>query len=535
MGGTALAVLLLFIAQSVLIGQLLLERRRRVNVQSAVQEQAAYEHMIAEITTEAVRHAPDEAPRALRNALARIARYADASTAVLVQYAETPTKPPMRLFWTGQAKETRHAIQRLDIPLVANGMTLGELILFRAFPDDGWPPYLVARVSAAGEVLAGAVARARAGLIIKQGEDLNRAVLASMSTQIAILDSRGTIIRVNEAWREVARRNFVDDAYDAFVGHNYVAECRRAEERGCKEVEPIRIGIQSVLDGRTDMFRHEYYCAVPDERWYELSVDSLERGEGGVVVTHLDITARRLAEIHAEETRRQVAHMARVGMLGELTATVSHELRQPLAAIRANAEAGALILSKPAPDLSEACQIFREIVQSDVRAAEVLENIRSLLRKEQPKTVAVDLNEVCRHAGQLLRGDAALRRVQFDVDLEPHLPPTSGDPVQLQQVVLNLTMNAIDASAARDGARTVQLMTRVNNGAVEVVVQDSGPGLSEDVQEHLFEAFFTTKQHGLGMGLVIVRSIVERHRGRILADNTPDGATFTVRLPRLND
>jgi signal transduction histidine kinase len=385
-------------------------------------------------------------------------------------------------------------------------------------------------------LIAGAMARARDARAVREGELLNRAVLASLSTQIAILDSNGTIIRVNDAWRQRAFSADVGVDRDAFLGQNYLDECLRAEERGCREAGDVRHGIESVLDRGEWHFRHEYNWSSPDVRWYELRVDRLEHEDGGAIITHIDVTDRRLAEVKAEETRRQLTHLGRVAMVGELAAAVSHELRQPLAAIRANAEAGTQLLAKSPPDLCEATQIFRDIVEDDIRATSIIEHIRLLLRKEAPISSTVDLNEICRQAVHLLKRDALLRRTRLELSLESQLTPIAGDPIQLQQVVLNLALNALDSASASAGDSAVTVSTAWREGEIEIAVRDTGPGLAPDVERHLFESFFSTKEQGLGMGLSIVRSIVERHHGRVRAENdaTPGsagGAVFRVLLP----
>jgi C4-dicarboxylate-specific signal transduction histidine kinase len=218
-------------------------------------------------------------------------------------------------------------------------------------------------------------------------------------------------------------------------------------------------------------------------------------------------------------------------MVGELAAAVSHELRQPLAAIRANAEAGATLLRRDPVDLGELALIFRDIGADDMRAACILDDIRLLLRKESPVMAPVDVNEMCRHAIQLLQRDAMLRRVQLELLLEPRLERTLGDPVELQQIIINLVLNALDAGAMSPGIRTVMVNTVRHHGEIEIAVRDSGPGISAEAMKHLFEPFFSTKTQGLGMGLAIVHSIVERHHGRIVAENIPSGgALFRVLL-----
>jgi C4-dicarboxylate-specific signal transduction histidine kinase len=242
---------------------------------------------------------------------------------------------------------------------------------------------------------------------------------------------------------------------------------------------------------------------------------------------------RRVRAQHAvEQARGQLEHMARVATVNGLAAAVSHELRQPLAAIRMNAEAGGLLLTQTPPDVTEARLALQAIVRDDVRAGEVIDHYRALLRKQEPISTAVDLNAVCRTTAQLVEHEASGRRARLVLRLDPEVPPVRGDPVQLQQVLINLTLNALDAVSISTSEREAAIRTVRNNGDVEVHVSDTGPGLAPEVQQRLFEPFFSTKPHGLGMGLTIVRSIVERHNGRLHAENRPaGGAHFTVTLP----
>ncbi|MGH7460173.1 MAG: sensor histidine kinase [Longimicrobiales bacterium] len=258
-----------------------------------------------------------------------------------------------------------------------------------------------------------------------------------------------------------------------------------------------------------------------------------------VLITMLLLERRRRvrAQRVMEESRAQVAHIARVATLGELAAAVSHELRQPLAAIRAHAVAGGRLLDQTPPDLGETREVFRDIVEDNERATEVLEHIRALLRKEEPVCASVDLNAVCTRAVQLLHSDAVRRGVRLDLSLDPERQMVTGDAVQLQQVVLNLAVNAMDALQTTGQSQRVQDEVVVGtsasgNGTAEIFVRDTGPGLSPEVQQRIFEPFYSTKSQGLGMGLAIVRSIVERHQGHVSGENVDTGgAVFRVRLP----
>ena len=238
----------------------------------------------------------------------------------------------------------------------------------------------------------------------------------------------------------------------------------------------------------------------------------------------------------ADETRRQVAHMGRVALVGELAATMSHDLRQPLAAIRMNAEAGARIVARDTGPLGdderELCEeIFGDIVADNVLASDIITRVRALVRREELPPQPVDLNEICRTSARLLQYDVLTRLADVTLALDPRVPTVTGDPVQLQQVVVNLLVNALDASAASPNPH-VTISTEVRGEEVEVAVRDNGSGLTPDVQPHLFESFFTTKPQGLGLGLPIVQSIVERHHGRVRAENADEGgAIFRVTMP----
>jgi signal transduction histidine kinase len=197
-----------------------------------------------------------------------------------------------------------------------------------------------------------------------------------------------------------------------------------------------------------------------------------------------------------------------------------------------NAEAGALLVAGTSGDSSEVREIFHSIVADDMRAVEVIESVRKLLRKDKPVVTTVDLNEICCEAIHLLQHDALRRKTRLELRLSASRPMVTGDPIQLQQVVLNLALNGLEAASTSTAGRFVVVQTDCTAEHVDVLVHDSGPGIPSTVRPHLFESFFSTKSGGLGLGLVIVRSIVERHGGRIYAENNSLGGTLMrVRLP----
>ena len=246
--------------------------------------------------------------------------------------------------------------------------------------------------------------------------------------------------------------------------------------------------------------------------------------------------ARRRAEADAQQRRAELAHLSRVATLGQLTATLTHELSQPLTAILSNVGAGQQFLAGRDPDLAEVRETLADISADTQRAGEVVRRLRAMLKPGAPvEPTPVDLNDVIRSTERLVRGDAAAHGVTVDLDLDPDLPPTVGDAIQLQQVVLNLMVNAF-AAMGRPELRTRRLRVRTrpapDGSRVEAVFEDSGPGIAADLIDRVFEPFVTTKPDGLGMGLAICRSIVQQHGGDLRAANDPaGGATFSLALP----
>jgi PAS domain S-box-containing protein len=242
-----------------------------------------------------------------------------------------------------------------------------------------------------------------------------------------------------------------------------------------------------------------------------------------------DITERK----QAEETRRELAHAARLAMVGELTASIAHEINQPLNAIMNNADAAEILLeSSPAP-LDEVRQILVDIRRDDLRASDVIRRLRALLRKREMEVQPVDLNELIQEVLKLVRSEAERRGVAVEAVLAANLPLVLGDKVHLQQVLLNLLLNGMEAMADTPGTRHIILRNAVNeNGSVEIAVSDTGPGITTDQLSRLFDPFFSTKKEGMGLGLSIARSLVEAHGGSIWAENNSEGgATFRFTVP----
>jgi PAS domain S-box-containing protein len=258
-----------------------------------------------------------------------------------------------------------------------------------------------------------------------------------------------------------------------------------------------------------------------------------ERVEAALVINR-DLTDLMVASEGLRAAQADLAHVNRVATMGQLTASIAHEVNQPIAAAVINAQTALRWLKSDRPDLDEVRQALGRVVDNGGRAAEVIGRIRAAIAKTPPRTSRFDVNEAASDVIALTHNEALKHGISVQTRLATDLPPVEGDRVRLQQVILNLIMNAIEAmDDADDGARELGLSTEADaEGGVLVAVRDSGPGLDPKSQARVFEAFYTTKPEGMGMGLAICRSIVEEHGGRLWASaNEPRGAVFQMTLP----
>jgi signal transduction histidine kinase len=231
------------------------------------------------------------------------------------------------------------------------------------------------------------------------------------------------------------------------------------------------------------------------------------------------------------ESRNQLAHAARVSTLGELAASIAHEVNQPLAAISANGSAALRWLNRPQPELDEVRTAIGRIQDDTARASEVITRIRALARRSAPEQQPLDLNEMARESAALVRRELISHNVTLHLTLAPGLPLVVGDRVQLQQVIINLLMNGMQAMDSQGGGK-LELTTRLTDeGSVQFSVADDGPGIASENLGRLFDPFFSTKPDGMGMGLAISRSIIDYHGGRIAASSGGTGAVLQFTLP----
>ncbi len=289
-------------------------------------------------------------------------------------------------------------------------------------------------------------------------------------------------------------------------------------------------------------YQTEYRLMLPDgaTQWVSSQgrVEFDATGQPALIRgTARDVTARKQAEQETQLLRQEIAHAGRVSMMGQLASGLAHEINQPLAAILRNAEAAELFLQHPSPDLEELRAILSDIRSDDERAGNVIDRMRGLLKRQTLDSGRLDVGALVGDVAALVRIDAATRQVKVDVHVPADLPHVRGDRVQIQQVLLNLILNGMDAlDGTRPEARRVDVTARADvapgGPIVEIAVTDAGAGIPADTLARIFDPFFTTKPNGMGIGLAVSRAIVEAHGGRLWAENrNGGGAAFRFTLP----
>jgi PAS domain S-box-containing protein len=373
----------------------------------------------------------------------------------------------------------------------------------------------------------------------KRSEEALRRIQATYLAEAQKLSATGSFgwnVATGELlWSEETFRIF---GYDSTQKPSLEAMIRRVHPDDAALVQQV-IGRAARLKQEFDF---EHRLLMPDGSMKHLRmVASAACDEPGVlqfVGAVMDITAARRAQEQLHQAQAELAYVTRVTTLGELTASIAHEVNQPLAAIVTNGEASVRFLGRDPPQLDEVRDAVKRMIGDGKRASEIVQRIRALTKKSEPQSVPVDLNDVISESVSLVQHEVAVQRVALRMELTPGLPAILGDGVQLQQVIINLIINGIQAMASVDDRSCELVIGARRDGAalVLVSVRDSGGGIDPRNANRLFDAFFTTKPDGMGMGLSICRTIIEAHGGRLWASgNAGPGATFQFSLPSIGE
>jgi PAS domain S-box-containing protein len=357
-----------------------------------------------------------------------------------------------------------------------------------------------------------------------------RVVLAAEAAHLGVWEMDPA---TNELWMSDSARTLFQFDSEIRVDHAAVQNRVHPEDRALRD-SAVKDAIET-----QGGYEIEYRLLLPDGtlRWMTSRGRYLTRKNrrgARLIGVSRDITPRKLAEAEALQHREELGHLSRVAAMGELTASIAHELNQPLSGITSNASAGQRFIDRGDVDLGELRDLLGDIMTDGRRAGDVIRGIQSMVKKGVPTRQRVNLNDLVMNVARIVNPNAMLQSCEVETSLEPDLPAIEADPIQLQQVLLNLVINSFDAM--RDtplSRRKVVIVTERNaDDAIRASVRDYGVGISEEARGRLFDHFFTTKAQGLGMGLAIVRSIVESHGGTIAAENVEGGgALFYFALP----
>jgi len=365
----------------------------------------------------------------------------------------------------------------------------------------------------------------------KKEEELTSAMLESIPGLALLVTKSGNILRANH------KNDPTSDGTPLQMVHGqsrlrYDDYLRKVV--GATADSNQALPIQEVTIGKRATATVEF--PLPDgQRWIEIRATQLPEPKGGSLVVHLDATQRKLAELEQHKFRDEIYHLNRVASLGQLAGSLAHELSQPLAAILSNAQAAQRFADRSNPDMKEVREALEDITRDDRRARSIIQEMRSMLKKESLTRQAVDLNAIVRSLSQILKNEALQTGVRVQLELVPGELLVLGDWGPLQQVLLNLMKNGMDAMReipAEQRFLTVKTELNSRKKTAGFSVEDNGPGVAQEIKARLFEPFITTKKEGLGMGLSISHSIIKSLGGQIsLRNSSVPGATFRVELP----
>ncbi len=423
----------------------------------------------------------------------------------------------------------------LCLPLMNQAKLTGALYLENNLTARVFSPTRIAVLKLVASQAAISLENARLYRDLTEREARIRRLVDANIIGIMVWNTSGVILEANDAFLRMVGYER-DDIVSGRVRWKDLTppEWRQGSERALAETERT---------GRAQPYEKEYLRKDGSRVPVIVGLATFEGGRKEGVAFVLDLTERKQAEEEARRSERryrevelELAHANRVATLGQLSASIAHEVKQPITAVSAYANAASRWLAAQPPNVDEVRPILRGIVDDCRRADSIVNRIQDLFKKAPPRKEYLDINEVIFEVVALMRREASNNAVNVGLKLGENLPRVRGDRVQLQQVMLNLVVNAIEAMSTTNGPRELQIIT-VSDSAhdVSIAIQDSGPGLPAGDPDRVFDSFYTTKAHGLGMGLSICRSIVDAHKGRLWArTHARGGAVFEFVLPGAN-
>ena len=415
----------------------------------------------------------------------------------------------------------------LCLPLINQSKLIGVLYLENNLAPHVFTPARIAVLKLLASQAAISLENTRLYRDVVEREARIRRLVDANIIGIFLWESEGQIIEANDAFLRMVGH----DREDLVAGRLRWTDLTPPEWRKRHEqvwTPEIR------MTGIVQPFEKEYFRKDGSRVSVLVGAASFDESGNQGVSFVLDLTERKRAEAEAREMQtEELEHANRVATMGQLSASIAHEIRQPIATARNNASAALNFLNRDPPDLEEVREALGCVVDDVDRAGTIMGRINDHIKKAPPRKDLFDLNNAVNEVIALARGELARNEVSVRIRLTDGLPPVLGDRVQLQQVVLNLVLNAIEAMSSIGGRRELLIGTEKGLAhGVLVAVRDSGPGLDSETRERVFEAFYTTKPSGLGLGLPICRSIVHAHGGRLWAEaNEPRGAAFQFTLP----